>query len=531
MALAQTTKFEDRALQLARSLGRQLQANAIVKLNKGLVPKLSLDFLSKQIPLLTQLMVVANLQGRLDARKAAKRADSSLVLKLATPPTPEGAVFEHTVDIMRKALGPDLNLKAIEDKYNIVALRTLQNVSDSVEKDIRGTAYDLIQKGATVKEAKQVLSERFDALGLTPKNSFQLETIFRTASSVAYGAGSWAAYQDPDVQEILWGYTYSAVMDDRTRPNHAAADGTTLKADDDFWMRMWPPNGYNCRCEVIPLFSSQTEVPPSPDAYPDPGFGYNPGAVLTSGLVTTAPPETPPIDIEEAPPPVTEEIPAVTEETPPIDIGEPPPPEVPLPTEKVHISLDDLKEEAQHEIIHNFFAPTKEKQTEWTNALLDNPLDDVTLEEIQSYADGLNTETDLEFTTELIRNTDPDVIQEWATAGAAMTDMFPILKDIEVGNVDRKRYFGKPDREIPRGSAFRTENRVALLDMHKSDILEEAKDDIDAKWHPKINKPEQIGARVTPVHELGHHLGYKLDIEDAQDYNSWAHDWRIILIM
>jgi SPP1 gp7 family putative phage head morphogenesis protein len=253
-------KLEARAVRVAKFLGAQLRAQAIVSLNNGHVPKIELAFLAKFAPLLGDLMLVSNLQGRIDAKKSARQADPGLKLAIE----PSGSVFAHTLEIMRQTLGPDVNLRALEERYNITALRTLKNVSDNVEKDVRETAYKLIEQGAHVKEAKQVLSERFDALGLTPDNPFQLETIFRTSSAVAYGAGSWAAYQDKDIQEILWGYQYTAVMDSRTRENHAAAEGVTLPKDDEFWQRMWPPNGYNCRCEIIPLYDVPDEIVEAP---------------------------------------------------------------------------------------------------------------------------------------------------------------------------------------------------------------------------------------------------------------------------
>ena len=290
-------KLEARAVRVAKFVGAQLRAKAVVSLNSGHVPKIELEFLAKFVPLLAQTMIVANLQGRIDAKKSARQADPGL--KLAIEP---GSVFEHTIEIMRKTLGPDVNLRALEERYSITALRTLKNVSDTVEKDVRATAYKLIEQGAHVKEAKQVLSARFDALGLTPQNSYQLETIFRTSSAVAYGAGSWKAYQDPDIQEILWGYTYTAVMDDRTRENHAAAEGVTLPKDDEFWQRMWPPNGYNCRCEVIALYDAEDIVDAPDDAYADPGFGYNPGEVLGEITDSGEQPAPEPIAVNELSP-------------------------------------------------------------------------------------------------------------------------------------------------------------------------------------------------------------------------------------
>lgn len=44
---------------------------------------------------------------------------------------------------------------------------------------------------------------------------------------------------------------YSTAGDDKVRPDHAALDGVTLPVEDPFWSYAYPPNGWNCRCNVI----------------------------------------------------------------------------------------------------------------------------------------------------------------------------------------------------------------------------------------------------------------------------------------
>lgn len=79
----------------------------------------------------------------------------------------------------------------------------------------------------------------------------RLKTIFRTNVQSAYAAGQWEQIQEQkDVAEFLM---YDAVDDHRTRPQHAAWDGTVLPVDHDWWTTHYPPNGWNCRCGVIQL--------------------------------------------------------------------------------------------------------------------------------------------------------------------------------------------------------------------------------------------------------------------------------------
>lgn len=53
---------------------------------------------------------------------------------------------------------------------------------------------------------------------------------------------------DKEVLEML---EYVAVMDARTREDHAALDGIVKPVDDPFWKNYAPKNGYNCRCTII----------------------------------------------------------------------------------------------------------------------------------------------------------------------------------------------------------------------------------------------------------------------------------------
>jgi SPP1 gp7 family putative phage head morphogenesis protein len=156
-----------------------------------------------------------------------------------------------------------------------------------VEEELQRTILETATAGEHVREGVKSLSEAFDRLGLTPNNSFTLEAIFRTQTAMAYSAGRYSEEQDPAIQEILWGYKYATVGDDRVRPSHVGFDGVTLPKDDPFWSVNTPPNGWACRCTLLSIFEKRPIVEPPnkvdvdgkmvhPEA--DPGFRFNPGA-------------------------------------------------------------------------------------------------------------------------------------------------------------------------------------------------------------------------------------------------------------
>lgn len=194
---------------------------------------------------------------------------------------------EQPDERLAKVLGKMANETTIRDlrrRYGNYANAIVQHSTDKVESKLRETVNQLIQDGTPVRKAIPVLRDAFQLLGLSPKGDYQLETIFRTQSQVAYQAGRWKSDQDPDVQKLLWGYRYSTVGDSRVRPEHRALEGVTLPKNDDFWQIFWPPNGWNCRCTVIPLYMSQTIVRPPrtvPGTWlpiePEKGFGFHAG--------------------------------------------------------------------------------------------------------------------------------------------------------------------------------------------------------------------------------------------------------------
>lgn len=50
---------------------------------------------------------------------------------------------------------------------------------------------------------------------------------------------------------------YRTAQDSRVRPDHAVLDGITLPADDPFWSKYYPPNGWGCRCQAVQVRRSK----------------------------------------------------------------------------------------------------------------------------------------------------------------------------------------------------------------------------------------------------------------------------------
>ncbi|MFP4902083.1 phage minor head protein, partial [Paraburkholderia sp. BR14261] len=192
-----------------------------------------------------------------------------------------------------------------------------------VLQDVRAALTDALSKGKTFEQFKDQLIPALQKKGwygrgdvvdgdtgeiqgrrLTPR---RLDTIFRTNMQSSYMAGRFAT-QMAQVDTRPW-WEYVAVLDNRTRPSHAALHGSVYRYDDPFWAVFYPPCGYRCRCRVrsrpfgyidhdnAPTSAGRLEEVEQPVgrdgrtqpvvAYkspitgkrvlPDPGFGFNPG--------------------------------------------------------------------------------------------------------------------------------------------------------------------------------------------------------------------------------------------------------------
>lgn len=77
-------------------------------------------------------------------------------------------------------------------------------------------------------------------------NRQYLEVEYENAYYSTIMADKWSNYADDEILE------YSTVGDSHVRASHKLLDKYTAPKSDPFWKTNYPPNGWNCRCSVIP---------------------------------------------------------------------------------------------------------------------------------------------------------------------------------------------------------------------------------------------------------------------------------------
>ena len=97
-----------------------------------------------------------------------------------------------------------------------------------------------------------MVNAEFDKAGYTRLKSYQIDNIYVTNTSLAYGSGQMSKMLEVSGDFPYW--KYSATMDSRTRPDHAALHGKIFRTGD---FTFFPPIGFRCRCTAIPLTARQ----------------------------------------------------------------------------------------------------------------------------------------------------------------------------------------------------------------------------------------------------------------------------------
>jgi SPP1 gp7 family putative phage head morphogenesis protein len=210
---------------------------------------------------------------RLNTLSAGQFADSSVLGFISLP-------FSRAIDRIRNLTGfTRVAFDGLAQRYRQQAF-TISGLGDvSLIDKVKGAIADAMQQGSTASHFSKAVDSLTTDAGVQNLTDFQTTTVFQTNVQRAYANGHFEQMRDPAVALALPYWKYMTAGDSRVRPNHAAIDGFVAKNDDPIWRRIYPPNGFNCRCTVIPILAD--EAPAEADipgaariiaTVPDPGF-------------------------------------------------------------------------------------------------------------------------------------------------------------------------------------------------------------------------------------------------------------------
>lgn len=156
---------------------------------------------------------------------------------------------ERFVQELAKRLAlPKHLLQQLGDSAYTVAWTIAKTYDVRVLAKLKKLLEQAIREGAALQDwLDENLPQLVGLVGLEMTEAYAT-TIFRTTLGHVFEAVRFDRLTQD--QQVEW-LVYDAINDDRVREDHLALDGMAFPRD-QFPKNLWPPNGYNCRCTVIP---------------------------------------------------------------------------------------------------------------------------------------------------------------------------------------------------------------------------------------------------------------------------------------
>lgn len=182
-----------------------------------------------------------------------------------TPPSPDNLFDEKWTDFpMLKASS------AAWMKRKVYAKADFEKLTDAVKarsftaarvasnKGLYDTLVSLqhgVSDGLTIREWREKywdnIQKKYGKPGGTAP--WYTLTVFRTNQQAAHAAGRYAEMFDEESIALQPYVRYSAILDARVRPEHAALNGKVFLKTDPNARQYFPPLGFNCRCNLEAL--------------------------------------------------------------------------------------------------------------------------------------------------------------------------------------------------------------------------------------------------------------------------------------
>ena len=207
----------------------------------------------------------------------------------ATEALPVGTEYEGAVRFTAQRVGLSAQqVGAIRANYGGPAAEAAAGLSRNLNAKLAPAFARIVEEGLDRRKSNAVIRRAFRVAGVVPRSDALVETLFRTNTQIAFSAGQWEVDTSTAMADVLWGYEYVTIGDDRVRAAHVALDGTKLPKEAPEWNTIFPPNGWNCRCQAIRIYREVKEKPPRTkvvdgvptEPVPDEGFAFNPGLIF-----------------------------------------------------------------------------------------------------------------------------------------------------------------------------------------------------------------------------------------------------------
>lgn len=204
-----------------------------------------------------------------------------------------------------KKLQPGFSYLDVWKQEHTYAFTVAKLMEKDLLADVRRSVEKALKEGLTFDQWSSEIESVFDdsgwsAYGDEAQKPSRLKTIYNTNMRVARSAGQWERIERTKKTQPYLQYMLGPSEKHRQEHVDWAEAPTILPVDDPFWDDHMPPNGWGCKCYVIPLSAraadragGETDSPDDGSTYEwknpatgeteeipvgiDPGWNYNPG--------------------------------------------------------------------------------------------------------------------------------------------------------------------------------------------------------------------------------------------------------------
>jgi SPP1 gp7 family putative phage head morphogenesis protein len=200
----------------------------------------------------------------------------------AMPQTIDKALVNFFASEFWKAVVQGYEMSLEDADFDTPDYNMLQKLGENVYQfsmaksyaQVKAISQALINEEGVLRSFTQFRTEAAKVVNEFVNVWLRAEYNFAVAS--AQSASQWQTIQED--KEMLPLLKYITAGDERVRLQHQEIEDVVRPVDDAFWDVYYPPNGWNCRCDVIQM-DSGTMTPLHNISLPDikPLFMYNPG--------------------------------------------------------------------------------------------------------------------------------------------------------------------------------------------------------------------------------------------------------------
>jgi SPP1 gp7 family putative phage head morphogenesis protein len=195
--------------------------------------------------------------------------------------------FAEAIEFLRDRLQiSDAEWDALLRAAGQAAARASDSMEEAMRRDFRDAVLRALEEGGSLADFQADYARIVAEHGWSYRGDpgWHSALVFRMETNNARAAGRWEQVQRLKATRPY--VRYVTAGDAKVRLEHREWHGIVLPADHPFWLTHWPPNGFNCRCDVESVsernlarygWQVTADDDPALSIPPDPGFSGNVG--------------------------------------------------------------------------------------------------------------------------------------------------------------------------------------------------------------------------------------------------------------